>query len=215
MITVVVADDHQVVRRGIRALLEAEADFQVAGEAGDGVEAVRLVERLHPHVLVLDVQMPGLNGLDVCREVTRTSQTRVVVLSVHATEAYVLEALRSGAGGYVLKDATAGEIVQAVREVAAGRLYLSSPLSQRAVEAYARRAQEAPADPYDSLTTRERQVLQLVAEGCTNAEVGERLHISPRTVETHRARLMDKLGLGSHAELIRYAIRRGLGPGTS
>ena len=211
MTTIVLADDHRVVRQGLRALLEAESGFRLVGEAGDGLETVQLVERLHPDVLVLDLMMPGLNGLEVTLQVgKRSPQTRVVILSMHANEAYVLEALRNGAAGYVLKDASAAELVQAVREVAAGRRYLSSPLSERAIEAYVGKAQETTLDRYETLTTREREVLHLVAEGHTNAEIAARLSISPRTAETHRANMMRKLGLQTQTDLIRYALRRGI-----
>lgn len=195
-------------------MLEAEPDLRIVGEAADGLEAVRLVERLQPNVLVVDILMPGLNGLDVTRQVRQESpSTQVVVLSMHATEAYVLEALRHGATGYVLKDSTSAELIQAVREAAAGRRYLSSPLSRRAIDAYAERARSAPSlDPYDTLTFREREVLQLVAEGHSNQETAARLSISPRTVETHRASVMRKLGLRTQSDLIRFALRRGLLP---
>ena len=213
MTTIVLADDHHIVRQGMRALLEAEPDFRLVGEAGDGLETVQLVERLRPDVLVLDLMMPGLNGLEVTRQVgKRSPQTRVVILSMHANEAYVLEALRNGAVGYVLKDASVTELVQAVREVTAGRRYLSPPLSERAIDAYVGRAKEATLDRYETLTDREREVLHLVAEGCTNAAIAARLSISPRTAETHRANMMRKLGLHTQTDLIRYALRRGIIP---
>ena len=209
----VLADDHHVVRRGLRALLEARADFTVIGEAGDGLEAAELVERLQPDVLVLDLMMPSLNGLEVTRRVRRRSpHTRVVILSMYADEAYVVEALRAGAEAYVLKESTSDELVQAIQEAAAGRRYLSSPLSQRAIQAYVERAEAAPLDPYETLTSREREVLQLAAEGHANAEIAARLSISPRTVETHRTHLMRKLGLHTQAEMIRYALRKGILP---
>jgi DNA-binding NarL/FixJ family response regulator len=207
--TLVLAEDHHVVRQGLRALLQAEPDLTIVGEAGDGLEAVRLVERLEPDVLVLDLILPGLNGLEVTRQVSqRSPRTRVVILSMHAAEAYVLEALRNGAAGYVLKDASAADLVRAVKEAVAGRHYLSPPLSELAIEAYLQKAREATLDLYETLTTREREVLQLAAEGHSNPEIAERLVISPRTVETHRANLMRKLGLQSQADLIRYALQR-------
>ena len=211
--TVVLADDHHIVRQGLRALLEAEGDFSVIGEEADGLKVVELVERLRPNVLLLDVMMPGLNGLEITRQIAkRAMQTRVVILSMHASETYVLEALRHGAAGYVLKDANPTELVQAVREVRAGRRYLSRGLSERAIDAYAEKAQAAPADVYDTLTTREREVLQLAAESSSTSEIAARLGISPRTVETHRENLMRKLGLQSQTDLIRYALRRGIVP---
>jgi len=207
----VLSDDHPVVRQGLRALLEAETDFRLIGEAGDGLEAVQLAERLCPNVLVLDLMMPGLNGLEVARRVSqRTPQTRIVILSMYASEAYVLEAMKNGAAGYVLKDSTAADLVKAIREVAAGRRYLSSPLSERAIEVYIESAKATTFDLYDTLTTREREVFQMVVEGRTNAEIAARLIISPRTVETHRANLTRKLGLRTQTELVRYALRRGI-----
>lgn len=209
--TIVLADDHHVVRQGLRALLEAEPDFAIVGEAADGLEVVSLVERLAPDVLVLDLMMPGLNGLDVVRQVSqRLLQTRVVILSMHSNEAYVLEALRNGVAGYVLKESTASDLAKAVREAAAGRRYLSPPLSERAIEAYIHKAEATPLDMYETLTGRERQVLHLTAEGYNNSEVAERLCISARTVETHRANIMRKLGLRSQTDLIRYAFKRGI-----
>jgi DNA-binding NarL/FixJ family response regulator len=211
MITIVLADDHRIVRQGLRLLLEAEPDFRLIGEAGDGLEAVRLVEHLKPDVLVIDLLMPGLNGLEATRQVSKqVPQTRILVLSMYADDAYVVEALRNGALGYVLKDCTAANLVQAVREVFAGRRYLSPPLSERRVEAYLQRTQAATLDPYETLTTREREVLHLAAEGHSNTEIGARLFISPRTVESHRAHLMHKLGLRTQTDLIRYALGRGI-----
>lgn len=211
--TIVLADDHPVVRQGLRALLEAEPGFHIVGEAEDGVAAAQLVERLKPDVLLVDVMMPGLNGLEVTRQVRqRFPYTRVIVLSMHANEAYVLEALRHGAAGYVLKESSTAELVQAVRTVVAGRRHLSPPLSERAIEAYAQKAAPSPLDIYETLTTREREVLQMAAEGRRNGEIAARLAISPRTAETHRTHLMRKLGLHNQADLIRYALRRGIVP---
>ena len=207
------ADDHHIVRQGLRTLLEAEDEFAVIGEEADGLKVVDLVERLRPDVLLLDVMMPGLNGLEITRQIVqRGFKTRVVILSMHANETYVLEALRQGAAGYVLKDANPTEMVQAVREVSAGRRYLSRALSERAIDAYTQQAQDAPADPYETLTTREREILQVAAESSSIAEIAARLGISPRTVETHRENLMRKLGLQSQTDLIRYALRRGILP---
>lgn len=210
---VILSDDHHIVRQGLRALLESEPDFTVVGEAADGVETVQLVERLKPDVLVVDVVMSGLNGLEVTRQVKdRAPETHVVVLSMHDNEAYVLEALRAGAEAYVLKDATSRELTDAIHQVLDGRHYLSSSLSERAIEVYVRQAQESPLEKYETLTAREREVLHLTAEGHTSAEIAERLHISPRTVDTHRANMMRKLDLSSQTDLIRYAIQRGIIP---
>ena len=212
-VRILVADDHAVVRVGLQALFDAEPDFELIGQAADGREVLPLVERLRPDILVLDLVLPGLHGLEVARQVASAHpQTKVVVLSMHANEAYVLDALRSQAAGYVLKGSGATELVHAIREVLAGRLYLSPPLSVEAVRAYSERASAGPGDVYETLTAREREVLRLTAEGLTSAQVGTRLFISPRTVETHRANLMHKLGLRNHADVIRYALSRGLLP---
>jgi two-component system response regulator NreC len=212
-ISILLADDHHVVRQGLRALLEAEPDFHVLGEAADGLEAVQLVERLQPDVLVVDVMMGGLGGLEAARQVReRFARTQVVVLSMHSNEAYVLQALRNGALGYVLKDSNAGDLLKAVREVSAGRRYLSPPLSDYIIDAYVNKSQETELDIYETLTNREREVLHLAAEGRTNADIASRLSISPRTVEIHRMNMMRKLGLHTEHELIRYALRRGILP---
>lgn len=211
--TIVLADDHHVVRQGLRTLLDAQPDLRVVGEAADGGEATRLVERLKPEVLVLDISMPDVTGLDVLRQVKRLSPgTRVVILSMHRNEAYLSEALKAGALAYVLKGSTAEALVQAIHEAAAGRRYLSPPLSDEAVGTYLQRADAQPFDPYQTLTNREREVLRLVAEGNSSPAIAARLFISPRTVETHRANLMRKLELRTQADVIRYAYRRGIVP---
>jgi len=211
--SIVLADDHQVVRQGVRSLLESERGFNVVGDAGDGLTAISLVERLKPDVLVVDLMMPGLNGQEVTRRVSKLSpKTRIVVLSMHSSEPYVMEALRNGAAGYVLKDASCADLIYAVREVMAGRRYLSPPLSERAIDAYQEKAKGATWDRYDMLTTRERETLQLVAEGYTNNEIASRLGISPRTAETHRTHLMRKLQLRNHTDLIKYAIEQRIIP---
>jgi two-component system response regulator NreC len=214
--TIVLAEDHQIVRQGLRALLEPEADFQIVGEASDGSEALQLAERMRPDVMIVDLMMPGLNGLEVTHQVARRSpKTRVIILSAFDNEAYVTEALGNGAAGYVLKKSSAADLVQAVREVITGRRYLSPTLSERAIEAYVRFIQEvrdSALDLYETLTPREREVLHLAAEGYTNAEIAARLSISRRTVETHRANMMRKLGLRTPTDLIRYAVQRGILP---
>jgi DNA-binding NarL/FixJ family response regulator len=212
-VRIVLADDHNVVRQALRLLLETETRFTVVGEAADGLEAVALAERLRPDLLVVDLMLPGLNGIDVARHVTkRAASRRVLVLSMHMTEAHVLDALRSGVRGYVRKDASASDLLRAVAEVSDGHLYLSPPFSDKAIEAYRERAERAASDPYEQLTAREREVLQLAAEGRGNTEIGKRLGVSPRTVESHRAALKRKLGLAREADVVRYAIRRGLVP---
>lgn len=212
-ITIVLADDHHVVRQGLRALLEGEPRFTVVGEAATGLEAIALVERLQPAVLVVDLMMPNLNGLEVTRQVSqRVPRTRTIILSMYASHDYVQEALLSGASGYVLKGSDAADLIRAVSEVAAGLRYLSPPLSQQAIEAYLAQARTETHDSYETLTTREREVLQLVVEGHSNTDIATQLSISPRTVESHRASMMRKLGLQSQTDLIRYAIRQGIIP---
>lgn len=210
-ITILLADDHNVVRQGLRAVLDREADFSVVGEAVEGFEAVRLAERLHPDVLVVDLLMPGLNGIEVVRQVAeRLPATRALVLSVESDERNVQEALTNGAAGYVVKDAPASELIEAIREVAAGKRHLSPALSELALSAYVKSSQSRENDTYRRLTAREREVLYLAAQGNTNAQIGKRLFISPRTVEIHRASLMRKLGLKRPVELILYAVRNGI-----
>ena len=212
MIKIVLADDHRIMRQGLRALLTAEPDFEIAGEASTGLEAVQLVEKLKPHVLVTDMMMPELNGMEVTRQVgQRSPDTRVVVLSMHKNEAYVLQALRNGASGYVLKDSSLEDLVRAVRDVLVGKRYLSDPISERVIELYIEREKgTALDDPYETLTNREREVLQMVAEGMSSTEIAERLFIGVRTVETHRANMMHKLNLKNQADVIRYAFQRGI-----
>ncbi len=210
MITVLLADDHIVMRQGLRALIDSQTDLEVVGEASNGHEALELIQQKKPAVSVLDLMMPGLSGLEVTRQVWRISQ--VLILSMHADEAYVIEALRKGASGYVLKDATASELIQAIRIVASGQRYLGTPFSEHAISAYIQRVKTGSLEPYDTLTTREREILLLVAEGRNSAEIAQRLSISPRTVEAHRASLNRKLDIHSQADLIRLAMKKGLLP---
>jgi two-component system, NarL family, response regulator NreC len=209
--TVVLADDHQVVREGLRLVLEAQPGLTVVGETSDGLQVADLVDRLKPNVLVADLIMPGLGGLDIARDVKRRSpKTRIVILSMHSSDAFVLQALRNGASAYVLKSSSAADLLLAIREVLAGRRYLSPPLSDKAIAAYVQRAEAGALDIYETLTTREREVLHLAAEGLSNPAIGDRLGISPRTAETHCAHVVQKLGLKSRTDLIRYALERNL-----
>ena len=213
MTTVLLADDHHVVRRGIRALLENEAGILVVGEAGTGVEAARLTQQLKPDVLIIDLMLADMSGLEVIRQVRkRAPATSAVVLSMYGNDCYVVEALQAGAKAYVLKDSPPEELMRAVREAALGRRYLAPPLSDRAIEVYLLRSEDSQLDPYDMLTSREREVLHLAAQGMTSSETANRLCISPRTVEVHRARVMQKLGLHNRTELIHFAIRQGIIP---
>jgi DNA-binding NarL/FixJ family response regulator len=210
-VSVLLADDHPIVRQGLRHLLEMQTDFKVVGEASDGLEASQMAERFHPDVLVVDMMMPGLNGLEVTRQVRqRSPRTRIIVLSMHNNDAYVLQALKRGASGYVLKDSGPGEVVQAVKQVMLGQRYLSASLTANLIELLLKETGNLPKDPYEELTNREREVFQLTSEGWNNNEIAERLCISPRTVEVHRANLMEKLRLHSQMDVLRYAIRRGL-----
>lgn len=212
MITIVLAEDHEVVRESFRAFLEAEPDFTVVGEAGSGPDAVQLVVSKQPDVLIVDLQLPGLFGTEVAWQVGRQApETRVIVLSMYDSEPYVREALRNGAMAYVLKAARGAELKQAVRAVMQGRRYLSASLSERAIDAYLQQGTDEAFQPaYATLTRREREVFQLCAQGQTSRQIGEHLHISPRTVDKHRNNLMGKLGLHSQAELIQYAMSQGL-----
>ena len=210
MTTVIIADDHEIVRRGLRGILETEGACRVLAEASDGLTAAQLVEKHKPNVLVLDLNMPRLHGIEVLRQARQTSpNTRVIVLSMHNDEPYVIESLRAGAMAYILKGSESQEILQALKEVLANRRFLSATLSEWAINALvAKPADES--DPLHSLTQRERMVVQLAAEGHSNAEIAEKLFISPRTAETHRTNLLRKLGLQSQTDLVRFSIRKGL-----
>lgn len=205
------ADDHRLVRQGFRALLESQPDFEFVGEAADGIQLLQELEKQQPDVLVLDITLPGLNGLDVTRQVAkRFPQIKTCILSMHMEEAYVVKALHNGALGYVAKCADTEDLIHGLREVAQGRRYLSPPLTEKAIEEYLAKSDASEFDVYETLTPREREVLQLVAEGLKNTEVAERLFISPRTVESHRAQITRKLGVKNHAELVRFAVDRGI-----
>ncbi len=210
-IRILIADDHQIFREGLRLLIEARPGFSVVGEAADGLQALELAERLRPDVMIVDVSLPGLTGIEVVRLLQqRSPQTRAIVLSSHADESYVLNALRNGAAAYVLKHFGAEDLILAMHEAIAGRHYLSPPLSVLAIDAYVEKARSTGGDSYDSLTTREREILQLTSEGCSATAIAARLCISSRTAESHRANMMRKLGLHNHAGVIRYALQRGI-----
>jgi DNA-binding NarL/FixJ family response regulator len=205
-IRVVLADNHALVRQGLRALLEGQG-FTVAGEAADGQEVVRMIPELRPDVAILDISMPILNGLDAARELAKSAQkTKTILLTRHDEDQFVTEALRAGVKGYVLKSQAATDLIHAIQEVCRGGFYLSPSISRAVVEAYLSKSDPA-ADP---LTSRERQVLQLVGEGKSTKDVAKLLGISVKTAESHRTRLMRKLDIHETAGLVRYAIRRGL-----
>lgn len=210
MTSLIIADDHEVVRRGIRSLLEADATCRVVAEASDGLAAAQATEKFKPDVLFLDLNLPRLHGLEVLRRVRgSTPRTKVIILSMHNDEPYVIEALRAGASAFLLKGSESQEISIALKEVLAGRRYLSATLSEWAILALTSKVADQ-SDPLASLTSREREVLQLAAEGFGTTEIAEKLFISPRTCETHRANLMRKLALQTQTDLVRFAIRKGL-----
>jgi two-component system, NarL family, response regulator NreC len=210
MITVALADDHEIVRRGVRSVLQADGRFEVVAEVADGLAAVQAADKHHPQLFFLDLSLPRLHGLEALRQIRLVSpSTRVLVLSMHNDEPYVIEALRAGAWAYILKGSESEEIVKATQDVLAGRRFLSAPLSEWAITALAVKTPDS-SDPYNTLSPREREVLQLAAEGLGNTEIAEKLFISSRTAETHRANLMRKLNLQNATDLVRYAIRRGL-----
>ena len=211
IIRVLLAEDHTIVRKGLRALLADEPEIEVVGEAEDGREAVQMAQQLLPDVVLMDLSMPGLNGLEATRQIKRwVPEVKVLVLTRHANEEYVFQILRAGASGYVLKKAAPAELISAIRAVYRGESFLSPAISKTVIEEYIRRAEAMVKDSYEQLTGREREVLQLIAEGHSSAEIAERLCISGKTVRTHRANLMDKLDLHSIAELTRYAVRKNL-----
>ena len=211
-IRILLADDHTLVRQGLRKLLEERPDWEVIAEAGDGREAVRLAEQHKPDVAILDVAMPLLNGIETTRQIARrVPNTRVLVLSMHADEAYVTQILQAGATGYLLKDSADVDLLKAVEEAAHGRSFFSPAITRVMLDDYVRQlADKGVTDRYESLSEREREIFQLIAEARTNKEIAALLNVSPSTVETHRAHIMEKLDLHSAAEIVLYAVRRGV-----
>jgi len=211
-IRVLLADDHAVVRKGLRFLLEGEPGVQVVGEASDGREAVRLAEELKPTVVVMDVGMPQLNGIEAAAQIVKQNpQVNVIILSVHSDESYVLRALSAGAKGYLLKDSAEEDLVRAVKVAAQGKPFFSPAISEKLLDDYMRYLQQRGLkDSYELLTDREKEILQLLAEGKTNKEVAALLNLSPYTVETHRTHIMQKLNLHNTAEIVLYAVRKGI-----
>lgn len=207
---VLLVEDHTIVREGLHALLTIAKDIQVVAEAADGRQAIEIVEKHQPDVLVTDISMPGMNGLDLVEHLKRTHPgVKVVILSMHANEEYVWQALRAGALGYLLKDSAKNDLEQAIRAVARGETFLSAAISKQVIADYVRRA--APdSNPLDQLTPRQREILKLIAEGNSTKEIGHLLKVSTKTVETHRAQLMDRLDIHDVPGLVRYAIRLGL-----
>ena len=211
-IRVLLAEDHTIVRKGLRSLLDGEAGVKVIGEAEDGREAVEKVGQLLPDVVLMDITMPSLNGLEATRQIKkRFPEVKVVILTMHANEEYIFQILRAGASGYLVKQAAPTELLSAIQAAYQGESFLSPSISRKVIEEYIQQAEAtAEKDSYDQLTDREREVLQLIAEGHPNREIAELLHISVKTVETHRANLIDKLDIHSTAELTQYAIRKGV-----
>jgi two-component system, NarL family, response regulator NreC len=212
MTKIMLADDHAVMRTGLRLVLERQSDFQVVGEASDGREAVAMAQKLAPDVLVTDIGMPNLNGIEATRQLSAAApQIAVVILSMHSDESYVLRALKAGAKAYLLKESAESDLIAAIRAVAAGKAFFSPAVSRMLVEDYVRQLQDREIeDSYELLTTREREILQLIAEGKSNKEIAAALNLSLYTVETHRGNLMEKLGLHTVPELILYAVRKGV-----
>ena len=212
-IKVLLADDHTIVRKGLCSLLEGEADIEVIGEAENGREAIKLAEKLHPDIVVMDISMPCLNGLEATRQLKKHfPEIKILILTMHANEEYVFQTLQAGAEGYLVKKAAPSELVLAIREVHQDNFFLSPTISRTVIDEYIRRADEinGEGDALKNLTARETEVLQLIAEGRKNREIAELLFISIKTVETHRAHIMDKLDIHSTAELTHYAISKGI-----
>lgn len=204
---IVIADDHTLVRAGLTTLMARMQDMEVVGEAGDGREALKLVRDLQPDIALLDIAMPGLNGLEAAERIhNEAPKTKVIILSMHAKEEYVAQALKAGASGYLLKDAATTELDLALKVVAQGQFYLSPSISRQVVDSYLHGGPTG----LDLLTPRQREILQLVAEGKSTREIAELLHLSVKTVETHRAQLMDRLDIHDVAGLVRYALNKGL-----
>ena len=208
-IRVLLADDHRILREGIRALIEDQEDMQVAGEAEDGLETVKKVAKLQPDVVVMDIAMPLLNGLEATRQIRRDfPQVKVLILTMHDNEEYIRQVLAAGALGYVLKDAAARDLLGAIRTVNQGEAVLSPAITRLVIEDYLRWGDIRPEDTTDGLTAREREVLQLIAEGYTNKEIAGIMSLSVKTVQSHRTNLMNKLDLHDRGELIKYAIQK-------
>ncbi|MHC4483462.1 MAG: response regulator [Planctomycetota bacterium] len=209
-IKILLADDHKITRQGLRSLLEKEADMQVVAEAEEGRTAVRLVRELLPDMVIMDVTMPDLNGMEAARQIVYAfPDVKIIALSMHSDALFVTEMLRSGASGYLLKDCAFEELVRAIRTVTAGKTYLSPSISGVVVNDYLHRVSKGDSSDSQVLSNREREVLQLLAEGKTTKQIALKLHISAKTVETHRRQIMDKLDIHSIAELTKYAIRKG------
>ncbi|HEX4202654.1 MAG TPA: response regulator transcription factor [Ktedonobacteraceae bacterium] len=211
-IRILLVDDHTILRAGLKMMLNAQPDMEVVGEAQDGRQALQETQRLQPDVVLMDITMPDMNGIEATRQIKRTMpDIRILVLTMHEHDEYVFQALRAGASGYMLKEAADTELISALHVIHSGQFYLSPAAQSVMVGDYLQRVRTGEEkDSYSSLTEREREILKLVAEGHTNNQIAEQLVISPKTVDTHRTHIMDKLNLHSRAELVKYAMRRGL-----
>jgi len=210
-IRVMLVEDHTMVRQGLAAILANARDIEVVAETGDGKAAVELAQRLQPDIILLDISMPGMNGLEAAGLIREASPaSRILFLTMYADDEYVVQALRCGAAGYLVKDANAETLIEAIRRVHRGESYLSPTVSQALIRKVVGEETAAPSDPYNNLTPRERQILQMIAESKTNRQIAEELKISIKTVQTHRANLMNKLDIHDQTSLVKYAIRRGL-----
>jgi len=211
-IRVLLVDDHAIVREGVKMILAKEPDFEVVGEAQDGRQALELVERMKPNVVVMDISMPEMGGIEATQQVKeRYAGVNVIALTMHEDESYVFKLLRAGASGYVLKRAAAQDLVQAVRAAAKGEAFLYPSVARKVVEDYLKRVEAGEERArYDGLTEREKEILTHIAEGLSNQQIAQKLYISIKTVQTHRAHILEKLGLHDRTELVRYAIRKGL-----
>jgi two-component system response regulator NreC len=208
---ILVGDDHTLVRQGFRKILEDRPEWEVVAEAGDGRDAVRQALAAQPDIAILDIGMPLLNGIDATRQITRRLPTRVLILSMHAQEAYIIQALKAGAHGYMLKDSADTDLIRGVGAVAAGKSFFSPAVAKVMLDDYVRHlAEKGLSDRFDSLSEREREIFQLIAEGHSNKAIAELLSVSPATVETHRAHILQKLDVHNAAELVLYAVRRGI-----
>ncbi|GCF08828.1 response regulator [Dictyobacter arantiisoli] len=211
-IRILLADDHTILRAGLRMMLNAQPDMEVIGEAQDGRQAIEEAQKLQPDVILMDITMPDINGIEATRQIKRIlTDVKILVLTMHENDEYVFQALRAGASGYMLKEAADTELITAIHVIKIGQFYLSPTAQSVVIGDYLQRVRTGEErDSYSSLTEREREILKLVAEGHTNNQIAERLVISPKTVDTHRTHVMDKLNLHSRAELVKYAMRRGL-----
>jgi two-component system response regulator NreC len=210
-IRIILADDHTIVRHGLSKLIQQQEDVEVIAQAGDGRSTVELTRELSPDMVIMDIGMPDLNGIDATRQIINDfPQVKIIGLSMHSGKKFVIEMLKAGASGYLLKDCALEELVIAIKTVAAGKIYLSPSITDVVVENYVRNSKKKERSAFSLLSQREREVLQLMAEGKTTKQIGQRLHISPKTVEGHRLRLMSKLNMDSVAKLTKYAIQEGL-----